>query len=93
MDGKPPNFPQPVHERRLPMLCVAQKSRYTHLRDNDIRGSLTNLYEVCNAVKVEPCLQALKGESFANPSTKTEDDARLDIRAKGARENRFYNTL
>ena len=39
--------------------------------------------EGCNDVEIEPKLQPLQGESFANNSTTTEYDARLDIKANG----------
>ena len=46
------------------------KGGYTHIRHNDIRDSLANLMnEVCNDVELEPILQPLHGETFANKST------------------------
>ena len=57
------------------------KGGYTHIRHNDIRDSFANLLnEVCDDVEIEPCLQTLQGEAFANRTTTTDDDARLDIR-------------
>ena len=56
------------------------KGGYTHIRHNDIRDSLANLMnEVCDDVELEPILQPLHGETFANKSTTTEEEARLDI--------------
>ena len=52
------------------------KGGYTHIRHNDIRDSFANLLnEVCNDVEVEPCLQSLQGETFANRTTTIDDDA------------------
>ena len=39
--------------------------------------------EVCFGVEIEPKLQSLQGESFVNNSTTTDEDARLDVKAKG----------
>ena len=70
------------------------KGGYTHIRHNDIRDSFANLLnEVCDDVEIEPCLQTLQGEAFANRTTTTDDDARLDIRANGLWENRFSKTF
>ena len=67
---------------------------HTHIRHNDIRDSFANLLnEVCDDVEIEPCLQTLQGEAFANRTTTTDDDARLDIRANGLWENRFSKTF
>ena len=51
------------------------------------------LNEVCDDVEIEPCLQTLQGEAFANRTTTTDDEARLDIRANGLWENRFSKTF
>ena len=60
------------------------KGGYTHMRHNDIRDSIANLLdEVCYDVEVEPCLRSLQGESLANKTTSTDNDARLDIKANG----------
>ena len=46
------------------------KGGYTHIRHNDIRDFFVNLLnEVCDDVKVEPCLQSLQEETFANRTT------------------------
>ncbi|XP_075260571.1 pleiotropic regulator 1-like [Convolutriloba macropyga] len=51
-------------------------SGYTLIRHNDIRDSFANLLnEVCNDVDVEPCLQSLQEETFANRTTTIDDDA------------------
>ena len=52
------------------------KKGYTHIRHSDIRDSFTNLLnQVCDDVEVEPCLQTLQGETFANRTTTTDDDS------------------
>ena len=62
-------------------MLFTRKGGYTHNRHNDTRVSFVNLLiEVCDDVEVEPCLQTLQGETFANRSTTTDDDARLDIK-------------
>ena len=62
--------------------CV--KGGYTHIRHNEIRDTFANLMnEVCHDVEIEPKLQPLRGESFVNNSTTTEDEARVDIKANG----------
>ena len=69
------------------------KGGFTHIRHNDIRDSFANLLdEVCDNVEIEPCLQPLQGETFANRSTTTDDDARLDIKANGLWESRYSKT-
>ena len=70
------------------------KGGYTHIRHNDIRDSFANLLnEVCDDVEVEPCLQSLQGETFANRTTTIDDDARLDIKANGFFDSRFSRTF
>ena len=51
------------------------------------------LGDVCNDVEIEPKLQPLEGETFDNKSTSTEDEARLDIKANGLFDSRFYRTF
>ena len=51
------------------------------------------LNEVCDDVEVEPCLQTLQGEIFANRTTTTDDDARLDIKYNGLFDSRLRRTL
>ena len=70
------------------------KAGYTHIRHNDIRDSIANLLnEVCDDVEVEPCLQSLQVETFANRTTTIDDDARLDIKANGFFDLRFSRTF
>ena len=53
------------------------------IRHNDLRDSLTDLLsDVCSEVIKEPRLQPLSGEHL-HPSANQEDEARLDIRARG----------
>ena len=61
------------------------KGGYTHMRNNKLRDSLTNL--LSHDVEIEPHLQLLQVESFALKSTTNDDDddARLDIKADGQR--------
>ena len=67
---------------------------YTQLRHNDIRDSFANLpEEICFDVEIEPNLLPPQGESFANKTTSTEDDARLDIKANGLWDSRFTKTF
>ena len=67
---------------------------YTHLRHNDIRDSFANLLEeICFDVEIEPNLLPLQGESFANKTTSTEDDARLDTKANDLWDSRFTKTF
>ena len=54
------------------------------LRHNDIRDYLAmRLSEVCSNVATEPLLQPLYGEEFVRRTTIREENARLDIRARG----------
>ena len=53
------------------------------IRHNDIRDiTATLLTEVCHNVATEPPLIPLMGETFAARSADTDDNARLDIRAR-----------
>ena len=75
------------------MLFIVQGG-YTHIRHNDIRDSFANLLnEVCDDFEVEPCLQSLEGETFANRTTTIDDDARLDIKANSFFDSRFSRTF
>ena len=57
------------------------------LRHNQLRDTIADLLkEVCCNVSVEPHLQPLTGENFP-ASTNTQDEARLDVRARGFRDN------
>ena len=66
------------------------KGGYTHIRQNDICDPFANLLnEVCDDDEIEPCLQSLQDENFANRTNNAEDDARLDIKANGFFDSRF----
>jgi hypothetical protein len=82
--------------RRLPSTCICGAAfhvehaltcltgGYAIIRHNNIRdiyGSLAA--EICNDVTIEPLLTPLSGEKFAHKSTTTDDDARLDVAARG----------
>ena len=82
--------------KHLPSSCVCGSSfsiehalscsrgGYVIMRHNNIRdifGSLVS--EICNDVTIEPQLTHLSGETFALQSTTTDDDARLDVSARG----------
>ena len=41
------------------------------------------LSEVCHNVAIEPQLQPLNGEGFHHKSANTDENLRLDIRARG----------
>ena len=70
------------------------KGGYTHIRHNDIRDSFANpLDEVSDDVDLEPCLQFLRGETFANITTAIDEDARLDIKANCFFDTRFNRAL
>ena len=70
------------------------KGEYTHMRHGEIRNTFANLMsEVCFDVEIEPKLQSLQGESFGNNSTATDEDARLDVKAKGLLGSRFSRTF
>ena len=54
------------------------------IRHNEIRDiTATLLTEVCHNVATEPPLQPLTGETLAARSANTNDNAQLDIRARG----------
>ena len=57
-------------------------------RHNEIRVITAKIMsEVCYYVMIEPQLQSLSGETFKRKTTKTEDNARLDISV-----NAFWGT-
>uniref|UniRef100_A0A7M5WUJ6 Uncharacterized protein n=1 Tax=Clytia hemisphaerica TaxID=252671 RepID=A0A7M5WUJ6_9CNID len=81
---------------RLPTTCVCgvqfnldhalscKKGGFITQRHNSIRDTTaTLLAQVCKDVKVEPVLTPLSGESFDLKSTNIQDNARLDIAARG----------
>ena len=61
-----------------------KKGGFVIIRHNNVRDITTNmLSEVCKDVTSEPVLLSLTGEKFTGKSTKTSDEARLDIKARG----------
>ena len=63
------------------------------MRDNELRDSFANLLsDVCQDVQIEHHLQPSQGESFALKSMTTDDESRLDIKAKRFWESRFNET-
>ena len=67
---------------------------FLSLRQNQLCDVIAELLrEVCNDVSVEPRLQPLNGECLPSAANK-EDEARLDVRAKGFWNNQqdaFFN--
>ena len=59
------------------------------MRHNELRDSTAKLLI---DVEIEPHLQSLQGDTFALKSTKTDNDARSDIKANGIWESRFNKT-
>ena len=65
-----------------------QLGGFPTIRHNEIRDTTASLLtEVCHNVATKPPLQPLTGETFNARSANTDDNARLDIRARG-----FWNT-
>ena len=80
----------------LPLYCVCgskfnmqhcmscKKGGFVTLRHNNVRNLTANmLKEVCSDVAIEPPLIELTGENFKLKSTKTGDESRTDICARG----------
>ena len=64
------------------MIC--HMGGFPTIRHNEIRDiTATLLTEVCHNVATEPPLQRLTGETLTARSANTDDNARLDIRARG----------
>ena len=61
-----------------------QKGEYTHMRHNELRYFVANLFfDECHDDKIEPLLQPLQEETFALKTMTTDDAARLHIKANG----------
>ena len=57
---------------------------FPSIRHNEVRDILGTLVsEVSSATEIEPVLRTLTGETFQLRTTTTDDDARLDIYARG----------
>ena len=81
---------------RLPTTCVCgskfdiqhaltcKRGGFIGIRHDELRNFTAEvLSEVCNDVVVEPLLTPLTGEHFNLKSANTEDNARLDVAARG----------
>ena len=93
--------------KRLPINCacgskfniqhalVCKKSGFVTLRHNNLRDiTAALLKEVCHDVKVEPQLQQFSGELLNERTANKQDDARVDISARGfwqAGQQAFYD--
>ena len=69
---------------------------FPSLRHNEIRDILGALVsEVSTTMTIKPTLQSLSGERFNRCTTTTDDDARLDIYARGfwggGQEDAFFD--
>ena len=84
----------PLH--KLPSHCVCgssfsvehaltcKKGGFISSRHNDVRRITADLLnEICNDVEEEPMLQEVTGEHFKAKTAKAEEDARLDVAARG----------
>ena len=64
------------------------KGALSTLRHNAIRDITAQfLTEVCPSVGLEPQLQPLSGETFQHKTSRTDDQARLDIQAQNFWDN------
>ena len=64
-------------------MLVCRHGGYPTIWHNELRDVVADLLrEVCTDVATEPCLQPLSGERLPLSANK-DDEARLDIRAKG----------
>ena len=70
------------HQYVRAMNC--KKGGFVIILHNNVRDITTNmLSELCKGVTSEPVLLPLTGETFVKKSTKTSDEACLDIKARG----------
>ena len=61
-----------------------KKCGFVTLRHNSLRDLTVNiLKEVCKDVSIEPPILSLTGERFVNKTTRTGDEAKPDICARG----------
>ena len=81
---------------KLPLTCICGASNNVNhalscarggfiiMRHNEVRDISSELLSiVCNDVETEPKLQPLTGERFKKKCANTEDEARLDVSARG----------
>ena len=74
-------------DERHAMSC--QKGGFISVRHDEIRDIICSLLkEVCSDVTEEPLLQPLQGEEFNYKTAKLEQEARVDISARGILEQR-----
>ena len=67
-----------------------QKGGFISIRHDEIRDITCSLLkEVCNDVTKEPLLQSLQGEEFHYKTAKVEQEARVDISARGFSQDDF----
>ena len=84
------------HLSRIPETCECgskfsiehgiscKKGGFVSLRHNQLRNITARLLqETCRDIRVEPCLQHLTGETFAENTANTSDEARVDVSARG----------
>ena len=65
-------------------VMICQKGGFPTLRHNEIRNITADLLrEVSTDVTIEPVLRPLDGEQFAHRTAITDDNARVDISARG----------
>ena len=73
-----------VQISRWNMHLNCKKGGFISTRHNAVRDFTAELLaEVCKDVAVEPLLTPLTGETFQNKTAKVEDQARLDVSARG----------
>ena len=61
-----------------------KKGGFVHARHDNLRNlEAALLSEVCKDVTIEPHLQLITGEEFDLRSANTDDEARLDVKARG----------
>ena len=66
------------------MQCFCQRGGFISIRHDEIRDITCSLLkEVCSDVTKEPLLQPLQGEEFNYKTAKVEQEARVDISARG----------
>eukprot|EP00794_Sanderia_malayensis_P011384 gene11384-12571_t len=68
----------------IPHAMTCKKGGFVHIRHDELRNLEAGLLnEVCRNVAIEPRLLPLTGEVLSLSSANTEDNARLDIKARG----------
>ena len=63
---------------------ICKRGGFIAIRHNELRDLTAKMLSpICNDIKIEPTLQPITGETFQNRSTTTENEARVDISARG----------